>query len=272
MVKNIKLFCTDIDGTLLDKERWLSKETISAFAKAGLPTILASSRPPQAMRYLQEGLSISGSPLIAFNGGLILGRNGGIIENNSFSTEVLAQVVKHHSQHDYNLSIYSHEHWFTDKEDEWSLREINNTRAIPKYQTATESLMFLNKEQLDIHKLMCMGNPKELDSLIEHLRPTFGTMVHFYRSKNTYLEITPHNIDKASALEKLLSKEYNFGLEAVMAFGDNHNDNELIRRAGFGVAVTNATDTLKSLADYVSLLTNKEHAVADTIEQLINKS
>lgn len=58
-------------------------------------------------------------------------------------------------------------------------------------------------------------------------------------------------------------------MSEVMAFGDNHNDDELIKKVGLGVAVANATDTLKSLADYVSPFTNKEHAVAQAINKFL---
>ncbi len=269
MTDSIQLLCSDIDGTLLNADRWLSDATISAFAKAGLPLILASSRPPQAMRYLQEGLGNLGEALIAFNGGLIIGKDGTIIENNSYDTQVLSTLIPHHTKHSYNLSIYSNQHWFTDQEDEWSLREINNTRATPIYQPATESLDFLNNKKLGIHKLMCMGAPEELDSLVALLEPLYSDKVHLYRSKDTYLEITPKYIDKAKALAVLLKKEHNFGLESVMAFGDNHNDDELIRRVGKGVAVQNATPTLKSLADYTSAFTNKEDAVAKAIHKFL---
>ena len=269
MENTIKILCSDIDGTLLNTDRWLSEETVYAFAKAKLPLILASSRPPQAMRYLQEGLGNIGEPLIAFNGGLIIGKNSTIIESHTFSTSLLQDLVSHHATYNYNLSIYSHEHWFTDNEDEWSLREINNTRAIPVYQTALESLDFLNMEHLGIHKLMCMGNPEELDEVIKLLTPAYGNTVHFYRSKDTYIEITPKNIDKATALRKLLQAEYGCEMSEVMAFGDNHNDDELIKNVGLGVAVANATDTLKSLADYVSPFTNKENAVALAINKFL---
>lgn len=268
-IPEIKLFCTDIDGTLLDANRWLSEETISAFAKADLPIILASSRPPQAMRYLQDGLGISGAPLIAYNGGLILGSNGLVIGDYSFSIEILEKVITHHTKHQYNLSIYSHEHWFTDQEDTWSLREIRNTRTAPTYQSASKSHSFLANNNLGIHKLMCMGPPEELDSLTKLLEPIYKENVHLYRSKDTYLEITPKDIDKAKALKKLLSQEYDLGLENVMSFGDNHNDEELIKNTRYGVAVGNATDQLKKIADSVSPFTNKEHAVAKAIIEFL---
>jgi Cof subfamily protein (haloacid dehalogenase superfamily) len=264
-----KLICTDIDGTLLNADRYLSDATVSAFAKANIPLVLASSRMPSAMRYLQEGLERSGSPLIAYNGGLILGRSGTVIESNSFETTVLEALLPHHLENNYNLSIYSHDYWFTDAEDYWSLREINNTRVQPVYQPAKESLNFLNTKELGIHKLMCMGTVSEIDSIVEHLLADYGTAVHLYRSKDTYLEITPKYIDKAKALKVLLETDYDFGLEGVIAFGDNHNDDELIKRVGWGVAVANATETLKSIANYVSPHTNKEDAVAHALRQFL---
>ena len=269
MHSTYKLICTDIDGTLLNADRWLSEETVSAFAKANIPTILASSRMPSALTYIQEGLNITGSPLIAYNGGLIIGHETKVLRSIHFSTEVLKALLPHHKQHSYNLSIYSHNHWFTNKDDIWSLREINNTRVTPVYQSASESLSFLNKANLGIHKLMCMGDTKEIDSIVKHLSPIFKEEVHLYRSKDTYLEITPRNIDKAKALKTLLDSEFSFGMEAVIAFGDNHNDDELIKHSKLGVAVGNATTTLKALANYVSPYTNKENAVAKAIEKFI---
>lgn len=268
MKKGIKLLCTDIDGTLLNAERWLSDETITAFAKAGLPTILASSRMPSALAYLQEGLNIKGSPLIAYNGGLILGKDGAIMQSNTFDVSILEIVIDHQTKNKYNLSVYANDDWSTAQEDYWTLREINNTRVTPSLEPPHATLHKLASQQRGIHKLMCMGEEQELDTLVQLLQG-FKTQVHLYRSKDTYLEITPRNIDKARALHFLLEKEYDFGMEAVMAFGDNHNDDELIKHAGLGVAVANATDTLKSLADYVSAFTNKEHAVAQAIEKFV---
>ncbi|RMB61030.1 Cof-type HAD-IIB family hydrolase [Dokdonia sinensis] len=269
MKNEIKAFCTDIDGTLLNAERWLSKLTVSAFAKADLPIIFASARMPNAMGYLQDGLGIKGEALIAYNGGLILGKGGKQLQSNNFSTEVLERLIPHHKSRGYNLSIYSHNHWFTDKEDAWSLREINNTRVHPKYQSVTESLRFLESENLGIHKLMCMGAVAEIDEIITFLEADFSDTVHFYRSKDTYVEITPKNIDKAKALEFLLAAEFDFDIENVISFGDNHNDVELLRRSGWGVAVANGTKNVKDIANYVSPFTNKEDAVALAVAEFV---
>jgi len=267
--KRIKAICTDIDGTLLNADRWLSDRTIHAFAKAHVPKILASSRMPRAMRYLQEGLSIQNAPLIAYNGGLILGENGAQLQSTTFSTAVLKALIPHHREHSYNLSIYSYDHWFTQQKDEWTAREINNTRTAPTFQSDTESLAFLENKKLGIHKLMCMGTPEAIESILHFLEHDFKDIVHFYRSKDTYIEITPKAIDKAKALEFLLPQSYDFGMEDVIAFGDNHNDDALLKAAGLGVAVGNATPNLKALADVTVDVTNKENAVAIAIERYL---
>jgi Cof subfamily protein (haloacid dehalogenase superfamily) len=270
------LICTDIDGTLLNADRYLSDATVNAFAnlpadKAGanFPIVLASSRMPSAMHYLQEGLGIKNAPLIAYNGGLILGKNGVCIESNTMPLQVLEKLISHHTKHSYNLSIYADDDWYTDQEDFWSLREINNTRVTPTYQPALDSLETLSTTQRAPHKLMCMGKATEIDSIVAHLSDSHNDAVHLYRSKDTYLEITPKYIDKAKALRILLNHEFDFGMNKVIAFGDNHNDEELIKHAGLGVAVANATDQLKALANYVSSFTNKEDAVAKAIEKFV---
>ena len=270
------LICTDIDGTLLNVDRYLSDATVAAFAnlprrqaEVNFPIILASSRMPSAMHYLQEGLGIKNAPLIAYNGGLILGKHGVCIESNTMPLKVLEALLPHHTKHSYNLSIYADDDWFTDQEDFWSLREINNTRVVPTYQPALKSLETLKTAKRAPHKLMCMGEVAEIDSIVSHLSHQYSNAVHLYRSKDTYLEITPKHIDKAKALRILLEHEFDFGMDAVIAFGDNHNDAELIKHAGLGVAVANATDQLKALANYVSPFTNKEDAVAKAIEKFV---
>jgi len=224
---------------------------------------------PSAMHYLQKGLGILNAPLIAYNGGLILGENGICIESNTMPLQVLEDLLSHHKEYTYNLSIYADDDWFTDQEDFWSLREINNTRVTPTYQPASKSLETLHLTERAPHKLMCMGEASEIDSIVSYLADRHNKEVHLYRSKDTYLEITPKYIDKAKALQILLDHSFDFGMDNVIAFGDNHNDEELLKHAGFGVAVANATDQLKAIANYISDFTNKEDAVARAIEAFV---
>ena len=266
-----QLICSDIDGTLLDVNRDISEETLAVFKKLNghLPILLASSRMPSAMHYLQKKLNIEGAPLIAYNGGLILGENGTVIESNSFSLEVLKTVINNRNSGSfgYNISIYSNDDWFTETEDYWTKREINNTRVKPTLNSLEKTSDYLSKNGQNPHKIMCMGDENEIDALVEELSQKHKQDVNLYRSKNTYLEITARNIDKSLALKVLLDQYYHLPIEKVIAFGDNHNDVEMLQQVGLGVAMANATENVKSIAGKVSLYTNKEHAVAKAIDQ-----
>ncbi|MEH6408332.1 MAG: HAD-IIB family hydrolase, partial [Leeuwenhoekiella sp.] len=163
-----QLICSDIDGTLLDVNRDLSHETLEAFTKLGgnLPIVLASSRMPSAMHYLQEKLGISGAPLIAYNGGLILGEDGVVIESNAFNISVLNTVISHRADHYYNVSIYSNDDWFTAREDYWTQREMHNTRVDPTLLSLEKTTKYLTKNDQLVHKIMCMGEEAEIDNLV----------------------------------------------------------------------------------------------------------
>lgn len=263
--ENIKLICLDIDGTLLDKNRDISQATQDVFKKFNgkYATVLASSRMPSAMYYLQEKLGIYGDPLIAYNGALILGKHQKPIKSLPMPLDFLEAILAHQQNHEYNVSTFCDDIWRTAKKDKWTKHEMITTRAIPELVPNDELLGELKSQNQQPHKIMCMGDEEVLDDLIVNLKKSgHAETVHLYRSKKTYLEIITKNINKSDALTYLLEKEYDFPMSAVIAFGDNYNDVELLKNAGWGVAMANAKENVKEVADYVSAFTNKEDAVA----------
>lgn len=270
--ENIKLICLDIDGTLLDKNRDIAKATRDIFKKLNntYATVLASSRMPSAMYYLQEKLGIRGEPLIAYNGALILGKHQEPIKSLPMSLDFLEAILEHQQGHDYNVSTFCDDIWRTAKKDKWTEHEMITTRAIPELIPNNELLAELKSKNQQPHKIMCMGDEEVLDDLIASLEKSGqAENVHLYRSKKTYIEIITKNINKSDALTYLLEKEYGFPMDSVIAFGDNYNDIELLKNAGWGVAMANAKKSVKEAADYVSEFTNKEDAVAKELARFL---
>ncbi|SMG30551.1 hypothetical protein SAMN05661096_01987 [Marivirga sericea] len=264
-----KAICTDIDGTLLNPQRELSKRTIDIIKsiKDDTSIILASSRMPSAMRHLQETLDITDQPLICYNGGYIISQKDGIQVLDSvkipFSTcEFIAQWSHHSKLH---AGFYLEDDWFAPSEDQWTKREVNNTKVQASIFSGLELIESWKSQELGAHKIMCMGEPQLIDSLIAELK-SMNSPLHLYRSKDTYLEIAPLEISKASALKHLLQAELKINMKEVIAFGDNFNDIEMLKAVGCGVAVGNAKEEVKQIANEITL-PGKEDGVAATLEK-----
>ena len=272
-----KLICSDIDGTLLNKDRVLSKRTIDIIKsiKQNIPILLVSSRMPKAMRHLQQDLDIMKDPLIAYNGGLIIDYENGE-ENILFSEEIdldvtglILQFVEGSTIH---ISLYHNDEWHVPAMDYWAKREQNNTKVEPEVSDLNQVHHLWTKENKGPHKIMCMGDAVEIQLLYNYLQLHHSETIHAYRSKDTYIEIASKKISKLSALNYLLKHKYApLTLSEVVAFGDNYNDEEMINGVGMGVAVSNAREVVKEVANKITL-GNKEDGVAIALEEIFSDS
>lgn len=266
---NLKAICTDIDGTLLNSERDLSprlKSVIQQFP-SDFPLILASSRMPDAMRHLLRDLGKPAEPLIAYNGGFVLDGKGNVLDSVSIPLELVAKILDMTRKTDIHVSLYHGENWYEPKADYWAKREIQNTKVEPTWMSSEAVLELWAKDNLGAHKVMVMGDSNEISWLFGELHFDHAKDLHLYRSKDTYIEIAPRKISKATALKLVLDNLYDFGMEEVIAFGDNYNDIDLIQRVGWGVAVANARPEVKAVAKEITLH-HKEDGVAATLERI----
>lgn len=263
-----KIICSDIDGTLLDKNRSLSEATIHEVKriKDRVPFILVSARMPAAMKYLQEALDIPSSPLICYNGALVYVYNeaGGspeILHSLPIDSDIPGELLQHTQDSEVHISLYRFDEWFVPSMDYWARREQNNTRVDPEVADLHAVAARWESEGIGPHKIMCMGPVDAIGPLEDFLRENYSDRLQIYRSKDTYIEVSSKSISKASAIEKLLQNSYQLGLDAAMAFGDNYNDVEMLQLVGCGIAVANARPEALEVADDTTL-SNVEDGVA----------
>lgn len=267
-----KIIFTDIDGTLLNKERQLSTLTLKVFEqlKDQLPVVLISSRMPQAMKHLQEELGISHQPLICYNGALVL-----VDDKPVSSTEIPWEILKdlHRFNRSINchLSLYNNADWYVPEMDQWAKREENNTRVTPQVRSNERVLQEWEKTGKGAHKIMCMGEGSKIDAIEKYLFETHPDLLHLYRSKDTYLEVTSKEVSKLTAVESLLHSHFELSLKETIAFGDNYNDYDMLKAAGMGVAVGNARPEILEIARQVTHH-NTEDGVAKSLQQIFNLS
>jgi Cof subfamily protein (haloacid dehalogenase superfamily) len=263
-----KLICTDIDGTLLNKDRELSEATIEEVQRiAPIPFVLISSRMPNAMRHLQHQFGNKNTPIIAYNGGLIMD-NFKILHSTYIDNTILEATIHECLQTTIHLSLFYADEWYVPTMDYWAKREQNNTKVTPIIKLPTEVLAKWQQEKKGAHKIMCMGEEQEIAVLYKTLEEKFSEEIILYRSKPTYIEISHRSVSKKTAIEHLLKYKYpDVTLKNVVAFGDNYNDIEMLKAVGLGVAVANANTEVLSIADLITE-TNKNDGVAKTIKAM----
>jgi Cof subfamily protein (haloacid dehalogenase superfamily) len=268
-----RALCTDIDGTLLDSSRELSSRTIAAIRQLPpeVPVILASSRMPSAMRHLQRQLGILHHPMICYNGGYVLHFDGpdsepAVLDSVEIPAGICSVILELSQNTDIHVSLYHRDQWYAPAADHWTAREEKNTKVKATIADLAAVLDHWQQNNLGAHKVMCMGPAGEIAELAAALHHQYNDELHVYKSKSTYLEIAPRQISKATALELLLKERYEIPLSQVVAFGDNYNDIDMLQAVGKGIAVGNAREEVKAVAQEITG-NSVEDGVAAAIER-----
>jgi Cof subfamily protein (haloacid dehalogenase superfamily) len=149
-------------------------------------------------------------------------------------------------------------------------------------EVTPEARRYADFQQLELHpvgnllewisepptKLVVIGDPEVLDDLEQRMLSRFDGRLYISKSLPYFLEFASPEVTKATGLE-FLSEHLGFTDERTVAFGDGENDIELVDWAGYGVAVENAHDHVKEVADLVCPPVNEE-GVAQVIESYLD--
>jgi len=225
--------------------------------------ILVSARMPRAMTYLQRRLGIEDAPIICYNGALVL-HGEKELSSTVIEMSYLQNIHKLASEHFIKLGLYYKNEWYVEENTDRVRKEIRYTQTTPFFRETSETLGDWKNRDIGAHKIMLMGTKGTADAIFPQLTTSFGAKLHLYRSNDTLIEIAPKSVSKLSAIELLLEEGQT--LADVISFGDNYNDIEMLKHSGYGVAVGNAREEVKTIADAVTL-TNQENGVARFIKE-----
>ncbi|WP_091866802.1 HAD family hydrolase [Pricia antarctica] len=260
-----KILCSDLDGTLLSSKSDVSDFAISELERIRDKTqiILVSARMPRAMVYLQRRLGILDQPIVCYNGALVM---HGTIEISSTVIEMqhLSEIHNLAQLHFTKLGLYYADEWFVEENTARVRKEIRYTQSTPIFRATSDTLKDWEDREIGAHKVMLMGTKVTSDILYPLLEKQFGDDLHLYRSNDTLIEIAPKSVSKLTAIKNLLKKDES--LSDVIAFGDNYNDIEMLEHCGYGVAVGNAREEVKAIADNTTL-PHYEDGVAQFIKE-----
>ncbi|GCF11921.1 HAD-IIB family hydrolase [Dictyobacter arantiisoli] len=145
--------------------------------------------------------------------------------------------------------LYSHRHWYLAHAQVKQIDDIGSLCSLPCI------------------KLGAYGDGETLREKRQLLEQRFMGQLYVTQTAHEWLEFLHPEVSKANAL-RTIAQLLNIPSAEIMAIGDNHNDIEMLRLAGLGVAMGNAHAEIKSVADYVTL-SNDEDGAALAIEKFV---
>ena len=256
------LILLDIDGTLLNSKHSIEKRTIEDIACYSNKNriILTSARKPSSIRNIAKILKLQENIIICYNGALVMDGDSKIFER-SLPIDTVLYICKIAKKHSLSVNIYSNDLWFTETMDDFVLHEATILCESP-------ILLESSIEKLTVHKILLMGSENNLQSIKEELSKINN--LKLCNSKLQYLEITCSYASKKRAFEFLL-QYLSFDSKNTLAIGDGFNDLELLECVQIGIAMDNAPDAVKKIADYITA-SNNENGVGNALRKYVSNS
>jgi Cof subfamily protein (haloacid dehalogenase superfamily) len=265
-----KLLVLDVDGTLLNDEREISKRTLAALLKVqqmGVRIVLASGRPTYGLMPLAKTLELGnyGGFVLSYNGcQIIKAQNGEILFERRINPEMLPYLEKKARKNGFAIFTYHDDTLITDSPDNEYIKNealLNNLKIIREDEFSTA---------IDFAPCKCMlvsDKEKALIGLEQHWEKRLAGTLDAFRSEPYFLEVVPCGVNKANTLGALL-EHLGVTREEVIAVGDGVCDVTMLQLAGMGVAMGHSQDSVKVCADYVTA-SNEEDGVPLAVEKLI---
>ena len=258
------LFCTDLDGTLYDDNKSVSKENLDAIeyfkAEGGLFTFI-TGRVPSTARDICNLINPN-APYGCINGaGIFDPKQNQYLWYASLAEDAIWLVRTIDAQLPEIGIQYNTENCVYFNKDNETMVNFRKVTGLPNISCAFEDV------QEPVLKIV-LGHEDEaqITALAELLQNhPKADQFDFIRSERTLYEILPKGVSKGGALGKM-AEILHVDMAKTIAVGDYYNDISMIQAAGTGIAVSNAVDEAKQVADWITV-GNNENAIAAIVEK-----
>ena len=242
MKGRIKAVFFDIDGTLVSFKSHTVPESarraIARLREQGVKVFIATGR---LMKHVAIVNDIEVDGYITVNGGYCITSAGEVIFESAFPRATVERVIDLSEQYGFDLNVMTHEDMYVSSMGERvkkiaSMINIMPTVADVRTIAATQPVV-----------QMCPYISRELEQEIMPLLPDcVGS-----RWIETFMDLNVRGVDKSLGIQQVMNY-YGLTMAEAMAFGDGGNDLPMVRDVAVGVAMGNACDELKAVADYIT--------------------
>lgn len=263
-----KLLVSDLDSTLISQKHGLTDKNKKAIKKAidsGLKFFICSGRSYLSLERFEKELGINkeGFYTIAFNGNTVCDSYKHKVIYEKMLDGVLAQqIIAKLKNYDVFTIVYVRDILYAQNVTDENAYEYIEEAALKITEIKLDTI------DTDVSKIILRADRKTLQKVFDDMSIFIEGKCNMFYSADNLLEFTNLEATKGKALA-FLADHLNINKKHIIAVGDNHNDLSMIEFAGLGIAVKNAVDEAKEIADYVTTVDNENDAIAEIIEKFI---
>lgn len=261
----IEFLISDIDGTLVRKDKSLSEPVVQAVLRlreAGVKFTLISARPVSGMLPIVQRLGVEGC-IGAYNGGTIAKADGTVISAERLSPSAARKALALISQPGVTLWAFA--------DGLWHATDTSNAHTDSERITANQEPTVVKDFSTILDRIDKMVAVSDDEALLAALEKTtaeaLGDEAAVARSQTYYLDITAPAANKGAGVTAL-AKTFGVPLQQVAVIGDGRNDTRMFAVAGFSVAMGNGSAEVRAAADAVTA-SNTDDGVAHAVDTLI---
>lgn len=244
----IKMVATDIDGTILKWSFEFSpevKKCIKELDESGIKLVLVTGRMHSSTTPVARELGLH-TPIVSYQGGLIKDESGKTLYQKDLRPDYAKKIIKWARKNNVHLNLYLDDKLYVEHDNE-IVKEYTDGRFIDYTVCSFDDLNIEN-----VNKLLAI-DLKDADKVtgwVEELSREFPDL-YIVKSTPFFCEIGSKDAKKSSGV-KFLADMWKIKQEEILTIGDQNNDIELLKAGGIKVAMGNATEELKSYADYIT--------------------
>lgn len=256
----MKLIVTDLDGTLLNKEKKVSQKNCEVLNRVhkekNVELVIASGRDIYSIKEVTNCLKVDYH--ICFNGAKIY-RRGELIYRDSMPEHVCEDILKKGRELDLEFTATKEDTVYYTKLDNEYTRHLEKTKHL--------KLKHVNRDERvseGFEKIVFTGSADKFKVVREYAERKYGEFINIFGSGDDVIDIVSKNCNKGEAVKRV-AKDLGISCSEVMAFGDNENDLSMLDLVGCPVIMGNAKPEYKK-SSYNKTSTNEESGVGEFVE------
>jgi Cof subfamily protein (haloacid dehalogenase superfamily) len=248
------------DGRLHDR----TVAALRAAKAAGLHVIVVTGRMVQSLRRFLEPVGLH-DPVICYQGAVVADGDWNWLRHEPIPLELAREVIAAVGDEGYGPNVYVGDELYV-AEATQAARDYADFQHLQIHEVG-DVLSWLSEPPT---KLVCVGDPTALDSVEVRMKARFGRRLSISKSLPYFLEFAAPGVTKGAGLDYLAAR-MGFTPEQTITFGDGENDVELVDWAGYGIAVQNAHERVKAVADWICPSAEVE-GVAQVLEAYLDSA